>query len=221
MKRFTLLELLVVVAIIGILASILLPSVSKARASAKRAQCTNNLKQVAIAMEIYVMDHEDYYPPAFTWAGNASFDDLMSSYVGYDLTSDQIDEKPLTSYTFGGGETIFQCPEDNLSRDAGEKRSYSLNGGNPYDTAGYQGLGNEAGGSVTVNQITNTSNTIQLGERFVSNNSIGSNQSAILGNVASHLGKAVHGKSDFFVFSFCDGSVRYLNKEIAKNKQNR
>ena len=56
MKKFTLLELLVVIAIIGILASILLPSLSKARKTAKRTSCLNNLKQIAINTEIYVMD---------------------------------------------------------------------------------------------------------------------------------------------------------------------
>jgi len=67
-KGFTLIELLVVIAIIAILAAILFPVFANARNTAQKAQCSSNMKQLAMAYIMYAEDHDDallwvQYPP--------------------------------------------------------------------------------------------------------------------------------------------------------------
>jgi prepilin-type N-terminal cleavage/methylation domain-containing protein len=65
-KAFTLIEILVVIAIIGILLSVVVPSLSKAKIYAEEIVCKNNLYQYLLATEMYCNDHNDMLPCAWT-----------------------------------------------------------------------------------------------------------------------------------------------------------
>ena len=63
-KGFTLIELLVVIAIIGILAAMVFPVFARARESARKAVCLSNMKNIALAIQMYLADNNDTFPPS-------------------------------------------------------------------------------------------------------------------------------------------------------------
>jgi prepilin-type N-terminal cleavage/methylation domain-containing protein len=69
-SAFTLIELLVVIAIIAILAAILFPVFAQARAKARQASCTSNVKQLSLSFMMYVQDYDESYP---FWAWGQSY----------------------------------------------------------------------------------------------------------------------------------------------------
>ncbi len=79
---FTLIELLVVVAIIGILAALIFPALARAKASAKRAYCQNNLRQQGIGLNLYA-DDSGRFPPCFRTIKSSEICLWNAALLGY------------------------------------------------------------------------------------------------------------------------------------------
>jgi prepilin-type processing-associated H-X9-DG protein/prepilin-type N-terminal cleavage/methylation domain-containing protein len=78
-SSFTLLELLVVIAMISVLAALMTPALANARAKARQVQCSSNLRQVGLAFHMYADEHGDYYPEA--WDGSLRWQDKLLPYL--------------------------------------------------------------------------------------------------------------------------------------------
>lgn len=92
---FTLIELLVVIAIIGVLIALLLPAVQAAREAARRAQCTNNLKQIALAVHNYVDTHGTFPIGRGTRPPRPYNDTSRFNYSGFSMILPFMEQRPV------------------------------------------------------------------------------------------------------------------------------
>ena len=148
-RGFTLLELLVVIAVIGILASLLLPALGRAKVRVVSAKCLSNLRQLQLCWQMYVDDHNDAVPPNRSMQTNGIWRSTADSWIGessalYDTTPRGIENGLLFKYDYNRSVALYHCPADKsrVRSLAGtllpqlRTRSYSMSGcvGGNYST---------------------------------------------------------------------------------------
>lgn len=101
---FTLIELLIVISIIAILASLLLPSLSRARSMAKEIKCKSNLKETGYAVSMYLNDNDSFYFSHYRLSDNCYWHQpkILGQYCNINNT---------VSY---GDNIVYRCPANNL-----------------------------------------------------------------------------------------------------------
>jgi prepilin-type N-terminal cleavage/methylation domain-containing protein/prepilin-type processing-associated H-X9-DG protein len=114
---FTLIELLIVIAIIAILAGMLLPALSKAKGKAIQINCLNNLKQITLGMLSYVGDYRDTFPaPAAGIPSRPMLEDWIYWNADDPSIRDPIrrnpNRAPLMAHVGGFNRALFRCPGD-------------------------------------------------------------------------------------------------------------
>ncbi len=113
-KIFTLIELLIVIAIIAILAAMLLPALNKAKEKGQMIACLSNERSLGTAMRMYFSDNNEYF-----MSNDGSW--MKQILPNLNMNTDE---------TYTGKRTLFSCPSDNIRRNGnGGVNSYSLAAG--------------------------------------------------------------------------------------------
>ena len=215
-RGFTLIELLVVIAIIAILAAILFPAFAKARESARRISCVNNMKQIGTAMTQYTQEYDEKLPASRTDSAAASpvWPDMVKPYLQdaavYKCpsnTSTTMMVSSVTPLTFlnhykanGGGNSAAQV---------------LFAGGPTGETTRPMNEGNNGGG-VSIAVITSPTQTILVYE-FTDTGTVATDttpETTVAGNLnfQGHLGTTN--------FLFADGHVKSMRPTVTVQNTN-
>ncbi len=186
---FTLVELLVVIAIIGILIALLLPAVQAAREAARRSQCTNNTKQIVLALHNYHDTHKRFphmrlhrlnnHGTRNSWNGFVALLPFVEQSALWDLSQSQDWANPWNSNDLSTARvTAYHCPSDSEVQQSqfGGRSYYFCVGDSMHDihnghpNGGLRGVfhSNESGtrppGRSFADIRDGTSNTLAIGE---------------------------------------------------------
>ncbi len=142
-RSFSLIELLVAVAVIAILVAMLLPALARSKQTAKRAACASNLHQIGVAMKLFLDDHGKYFGDEWQELGGQSLSTWI--YGGtqgvYYLYALEAEKRPLNPYV-AANVMIFHCPSSFPTDLPDPRTRYELAGTDyPFNAEGNTGEG--------------------------------------------------------------------------------
>ncbi|SIO43262.1 prepilin-type processing-associated H-X9-DG domain-containing protein [Singulisphaera sp. GP187] len=146
----TLIEILVVIATLGLLLGLLLPAIQASREAARRAGCASNLRQIGVAIHSYLTDMQSF-PPGSNAGRAFSMHAMLLPKLGETRLYEQIEfrsGKPFLSYSYDENFSVssvslsvFLCPSDaRPSMQANGFTNYAGNGGSGTQAYGYNGI---------------------------------------------------------------------------------
>ena len=153
-RAFTLVELLVVIGIIGVLVALLLPAVQAAREAARRMQCSNNLRQLGVALQVYFDSYKVYPPGGMSTGNELSWHPLILPQLELQGLQDTFDFNavgfPNTERPGLTQVAVFLCPSGPASTQNSLVSSELVGGIAPFSTH-YYGIAGPLGmnGSLT------------------------------------------------------------------------
>jgi prepilin-type N-terminal cleavage/methylation domain-containing protein len=205
-SAFTLIELLVVIAIIAVLIGLLLPAIQKVRESANRATCSNNLKQIGLAVANYASAYQDQLPGFSTRIANSSAPVTIETALLPFLEQQNLYANISAGGVFSAGNTLYstvlksyQCPSDSSTQQLAVGVGLTYSGGGATSYACNPNMFVNPNGTIyapyKISTITDgTSNTIGFAEV------LGQNQSGVPGKTRKGVVTPASGSLDGFVW---------------------
>ena len=126
---FTLLELVVVIALVGVIIVVLVPTIARARAHSRTTACMNNLKYIGTAFSMYDVETNGEIPPAalrLRYGTEMTWDDWLDFYLGGNLSDD---DKWSADYRGTNVMRYLACPEmarNVVGNDGSQARNYAM-----------------------------------------------------------------------------------------------